>query len=231
MLLGLLCTTAFAETGGTAVISPSEFACIKNGDENKTGLDGSGYFMVSSDKSDNPATPVESGFWKYDLSQYLDEGYGIEKAYILQNAEGRNYSTLLGMYDCADDTLENGMNYLTVPKASIDGLVTSFNVTNPENVDLSKYPGVTNDYNLEFDVTEYVQKKTDKGTGFTYMLYPKYDGSAYTFSSAPILYLKLGAQNPDYPVAEFVSAKTQYTDSGNFTEQIKATVIRAVKSL
>ena len=505
MLLGLLCTTAFAETGGTAVISPSEFACIKNGDENKTGLDGSGYFMVSSDKSDNPATPVESGFWKYDLSQYLDEGYGIEKAemllladsytwtsitcmydcptddlktgsnyltvpktskdsliarfsnqnlssvsenysgvdgdynvavditdyvkgkisdgkksftymlypswgestyrfkgepvlyitlgeknadvplieyisdnsgdenaknftasvnatdsngvekvefyldgvlmdgkvektentytytgrilspgahtltvkaydtygktstytkeisvnstiaildpyakvhvkngdkssssvsangggnvstiggsnkdvenpiealyyrfdlseytqnnigiekaYILQNAEGRNYSTLLGMYDCADDTLENGMNYLTVPKASLDGLVTSFNVTNPENVDLSKYPGVTNDYNLEFDVTEYVQKKTDKGTGFTYMLYPKYDGSAYTFSSAPILYLKLGAQNPDYPVAEFVSAKTQYTDSGNFTEQIKASDSNGIGSI
>ncbi len=506
MLSGMLCTTAFAETGGTAVISPSEFACIKNGDENKTGLDGSGYFMVSSAKSDNdPANPVESGFWKYDLSQYLDEGYGIEKAemllladsytwlsetcmydcptddlktgsnyltvpktskdsliarfsnqnlssvsenysgvdgdynvavditdyvkgkisdgkksftymlypkwgestyrfkgepvlyitlgekntdaplieyisdnsgdenaknftasvnatdsngvekvefyldgvlmdgkvektettytytgrilspgahtltvkaydtygktstytkeisvsstiaildpyakvhvkngdessssvsangggnvsnigggskdvenpiealyyrfdlseytqnnigiekaYILQNAEGRNYSTLLGMYDCADDTLENGMNYLTVPKASLDGLVTSFNVTNPANVDLSKYPGVTNDYNLEFDVTEYVQKKADRGTGFTYMLYPKYDGSAYTFSSAPILYLKLGAQNPDYPVAEFVSAKTQYTDSGNFTEQIKASDSNGIGSI
>ena len=37
MLLGLLCTMAFAETGGTAVISPREFACIKNGDEDKTG--------------------------------------------------------------------------------------------------------------------------------------------------------------------------------------------------
>ena len=109
MLLGLLCTTAFADTGGTAVISPSAFACIKNGDESKTGLDGSGYFMVSSGKSDdNPATPVESGFWKYDLSRYLDEGYGIEKAEMLLLADSYTWTSITCMYDCPTDDLRTG---------------------------------------------------------------------------------------------------------------------------
>ncbi len=226
-------TKEITVTSAIAILDPYAKVHVKKGDESSSSVSSNGGGNVSTIGGSNQdvENPVEALYYRFDLSQYTENNIGIEKAYILQNASNRSYATYLGMYDCDEDTLENGMNYLTVPKASLSGMVTSFNVTNLENVDLSKYPGVTNDYNLEFDVTEYVQKKTDKGTGFTYMLYPKYDGSLYQFTSAPILYLKLGAQNPDYPVAGFVSGKTQYTDSGSFTEQIKASDSNGIGSI
>ena len=226
-------TKEITVTSAIAILDPYAKVHVKNGDESSSSVSSNGGGNVSTIGGSNQdvENPIEALYYRFDLSQYTENNIGIEKAYILQNASSYSYATYLGMYDCGEDTLENGMNYLTVPKASLSSMVTSFNVTNLENVDLSKYPGVTNDYNLEFDVTEYVQKKTDKGTGFTYMLYPKYDGSIYQFTSAPILYLKLGAQNPDYPVAEFVSSKTQYTDSGSFTEQIKASDSNGIGSI
>ncbi|MCI5970374.1 MAG: Ig-like domain-containing protein [Oscillospiraceae bacterium] len=216
-----------------AILDPIAKVKVKNGYSAVTSVDENGGGRISSldGSKDDVENPTEALYYRFDLSSITNNSMGIVSAYILQNADSRTYATSVAMYDCPDNTLVNGMNYSNVPKASLNGMFAKFDITNLENVDLASFPGVTNSYNLALDVTEYVQEKTDGKDGFTFMIYPKFDGSAYQMTSSPILYLNLGNVDTDSPSAEFVSSSTSYSDKGGFTEKVKASDSSGIGSI
>lgn len=216
-----------------AILDPVAKVKVKKGNSAVTSVDANGGGRISSldGSKDDVENPTEALYYRFDLSSITNSGTGVSGAYILQNANSMTYATSVAMYDCPENTLVNGMNYSNVPKASLNAMFAKFNITNLENVDLASFPGVTNSYNLALDVTEYVQEKTDGKDGFTFMIYPKFDGSAYNMTSAPILYLKLGGKDTDSPSAEFVSSSTSYSDKGRFTEKVKASDSSGIGSI
>ena len=221
VVAGMFGIRVFASANDTMILNAASMVKIKKGDINITNVneDGGGVISNLGGSSNDVENPVEALYYRFDLSGI---NRGIVSAHILQNAESKPYSTLAAIYDCPDNNLENGMNYQNVPKASFDNMITKFSITNLNNIDLTPFPGVTKNYNISIDVTEYVRQKADKQNGFTFMIYPKYDGSIYKMTSSPIIYLELGEENTDAPSAEFLSSETNYSDKGNFVEQIKA---------
>lgn len=197
----MVCGTAYAEKDAEAerIISPSAVVYTHWGDEEQTNQKYNYNYVLWSLGDHNTsgsqywAQPERVLFYRFDLSQYISEGYDIEKAVLLQQGPS---SKKIALFDCPDNNLENGMNYSQVPSLALNN---RFFVGDLKDLCIgtdtvqSAYSGARSNDNMAIDVTDYVNGKIGSGNReFTYAMYPFYgNGTQIYFNNHAQLYVKL----------------------------------------
>lgn len=215
-----------------AIVSP--VASVYTGNQIPTTtkpISGGGFLYA---KPVNPADPGKALFYKFDLSEFVEQGIGIESVHYMQMTNNPGYSRLFCIYDIPENDLENGQKYADVSTPSADATpVKKISSPGGTSIDRDSYPGVEKDYNFFTDISSYVKGKlSEDKSSFTLMIYAGYGTTAgYDLLSAPVLYVKLGEVNLDNPKAKLISDKDVYKDREPLEFQIEATDSNGIGSI
>ncbi len=166
------------------------------GDETQTNQTYNYHYVIWANGNENTTywtQPERVLYYKFDLSAYLNSGYSVSRAVLLQAGPS---ARIISLIDCPEGDLQNGQNYLTVPSLSLQN---RFFIGNMENLNVgsdaiqNKYPGARSNDNCEIDITDYANNKVSQGdASFTYAMYPYYGGGTQIyFSNHPQLYIEL----------------------------------------
>lgn len=185
--------SSFAAEGDitTHYVHYDQYACIKSGDESYTGLYDKTRFDVWSSGQDSadPKNPVRAAYWKFNLDDYVSATQEIKTAVVLFSGIETNYTSSVKIYDCAENVV-NGSNYLNVPEPDTSSAIGYFTLQGVKSV-AGTYTGVSEDYNVSVDITNYVKGKTkEEDNDFTFMMYPEWGWSVYGFTNVPVLYVE-----------------------------------------
>lgn len=187
---------ASAEKYETAerIISPNAVVYTHWGDENQTSQQYNYNYVVQSLGKPNDSQsaywqqPERVLFYRFNLNMYIEAGYSVEQAVILQKGASRQ---IIRLIDCPENNVENGQNYLTAPQLLPENIIDSYNLAEVnigEDSVKELYPGARDGDNCAIDITDYVNGKTE----FSYALYPHYgDRTTIYFSNHAQLYVKL----------------------------------------
>lgn len=182
----------------------------------------------------NPNEPGKALFYKFDLSEFVEQGIGIESVEYLQMTNVASGGRLFCIYDIPENDLENGQVYGEVSTPAADAVpVKKLSSPGKTAIDTDSYPGVSKAYNFYTDISSYVKEKLSHDeSSFTLMIYAGYGTTgSYDLLSAPVLYVKLGEVNLDKPEARLVDEKNVYKDREPLEFRIEATDSNGIGSV
>jgi hypothetical protein len=140
--------------------------------------------------------PLRAMYVKYDISDYIDAGYTISRACLVQGAQTGGQAYMFAV-DCPDNDLVMGDVYNTVPKHNTNNIAGSYDIgtvtsTYRNEVDMQlTCPGARKDNNAVFDISKYVSNKITSGEkSFTLMEFPRYAGGYVWLYNVPQLYIE-----------------------------------------
>jgi len=176
--------------------------------------------------SDYWQKPLRALYHKFDMSEYIGNGYSVKSAYLIQKS-GNGHVMLA---DCPDNDLESGDVYNTVPMHEKEA-AQGFSVGNGTNTYYTpaelreKFSKARSDDNMAVNITDYVNKKIAEGnTSFTFMEYSRYAGDRACFSNYAQLYLFLERE----AVVQITDVTDAYQNQ-NFTVSAKAGYVGGIE--